>query len=74
MFHKILDPSHTIGNAGSRLEVSENRVTSTIYLGLTERNELFEPFVHLIKTGLDNPVKEKETELEYNTLGREKNV
>ena len=67
----MFDPSHTIGNAGSRLEVFENRVTSKIYFGLTERNELFEPFMHLITTGLDNPVREKVTYLEYNTLGRE---
>jgi hypothetical protein len=66
----MFDPSHTIGNIGNRLEVFENGVTSTIYFGLTERNELFEPFVHLITTGLDNTVKERENDLEHNTFGR----
>jgi hypothetical protein len=66
----MFDPSYTICNAGSRLEVFESRVMRKIYFGLTERNELFEPFVHLITIRLDNPVKEKETDLEYSTLGR----
>jgi hypothetical protein len=50
--------------------VSENRVRRKIYFGLRERNELFPPFVHLIKTRLDNPVKEKKIGLEYSTLGK----
>jgi hypothetical protein len=33
-------------------------------------NDMLEPFVYVIKTGLDNPAKEKETDLEYSTLGR----
>lgn len=31
---------------------------------------MFEPFVHLIKTQLDNPIKEMETDLKYSTFGR----
>jgi len=59
----MFDPSYTICKARSRLEVFENRVRRKIYFGLTERNELFQQFVHLITTRLDNPVKEKETGL-----------